>query len=265
MRIPAAELTVLVVLAPVPAIAQDDFGIVDNSFLVEEALNQEPGIFQNIATFRRWRAGEWLGSFTQEWPIPSMTHQLSFSIPFGRVTSSAGIGDVLVNYRLQVLTEAEARPAFAPRLSLILPSASDASGLGSGVGGLQINLPFSKRAGDWYFHWNSGFTFFPGDEDVFGPDADSLVSPFVAGSAIWRASPRLNVLVELVGESNATSDLSGGTERTQAFTVSPGFRFAWNPADAQVVVGLAVPVTRSEDETRRSVFAYLSYELPFKR
>jgi len=264
MRVTGVFLLFLTCLAVAPAWAQDEFGITDNSFLVEEAFNQERGIFQNIATYRRWRRSEWLGSFTQEWPFPSMTHQLSFTVPFGQVEHDAGIGDVMVNYRLQVLKEGPGRPAFAPRLSVIIPSASDRTGLGNGVMGLQFNLPVSKRARDWYFHWNGGLTFLPGDEDVFGENAESLVSPFVAGSAIWRASSTFNLMVELMGESNATSDANGVSARTQAFTISPGFRYAWNPAEAQVVVGVAVPVTRSESRTRGALFAYFSYELPFK-
>src|SRR5688572_10674880 len=41
------------------------FEITDNSFLVEEAFNQEPGIFQNIVGIRANR-GTWLAGFTQE-------------------------------------------------------------------------------------------------------------------------------------------------------------------------------------------------------
>jgi hypothetical protein len=246
------------------AAAQQEFGIMDNSFLVEEAFNQERGIFQNIANYR-WQRGEWLGSFTQEWPFPNMTHQLSFTIPFGRVAQRAAIGDVLVNYRLQVWRESDRRPAFAPRISVILPSAPDTSELGNGVVGWQFNAPFSKRHGDWYFHWNGGLTLSPGDTDTFDVGADALVSPFVAASAIWQSTATLNLLVEVVGESHASPSPTGAAERTTQLTVSPGFRYAWNVSDEkQVVIGMAAPVVRSEARTVGGVFAYFSYELPFK-
>jgi hypothetical protein len=264
VRRAAVSLLLVAWAAVAPVSAQDDYGITDNSFLVEEAFNQEAGIFQNILNYRRWKAGEWLASFTQEWPLPSMRHQLSFTVPFGRALRDAGIGDVIVNYRLQVLEEGPGRPAFSPRVSVIIPSASDNTDLGDGVMGLQFNAPFSKRARDWYLHGNAGLTYLVGDDDVFGENAGGLVSPFVAGSAIWRASPTFNLLVELVGESIAISAGNGAIVRTQAFTISPGFRYAWNPRDSQVVVGVAVPVTRSERQTRGSVFGYFSYELPFK-
>jgi len=247
-----------------PAFAQQaEFGIADNSFLVEEAFNQEARIFQNIATYR-WQRGAWLGSFTQEWPLPDMTHQLSVTLPFGRLAQSTSIGDVLVNYRLQLFEEAPGRPAVAPRVSVILPSGPISSGLGNGVVGWQFNLPVSKQSGNWYFHWNGGLTMFPGDTGRFGQRAESLVSPFLAGSAIWQASSRLNLLVEVLGESTAAATDRGAAERSGMITLSPGLRYAFNRANQQVVIGLAAPITRSNTVTRGGVLGYLSYELPFK-
>jgi hypothetical protein len=257
-----AIFVTLMVTVAAPAAAQD-FGILDNSFLVEEAFNQEAGVFQNIGTYRRQR-GQWLGTFTQEWPLPNMTHQLSFTIPFGRVLEHTSIGDVLVNYRHQVWEESDRRPAFAPRVSVIIPFASDDSGLGTGVVGWQFNAPFSKRRGDWYFHWNGGLTLIPPDHDAFGDAAEALVNPVVAGSAIWQASSTLNLLVEVVGESVAVWTETGAAERTGLFTISPGFRYAWNLGEKQIVVGVAVPIVRSEAVTSGGVFSYFSYELRFR-
>jgi hypothetical protein len=242
MRNRAGIVAFVLALAPLSAAAQTPYGIVDNSFLVEEAFNQEPGIFQNIATMR-WQRREWVGSFTQEWPFPNMTHQLSFTLPFGRVSDRTSVGDILINYRYQLLEETDRRPAFSPRLSVILPSAPSDSALATDGVGWQINLPFSKRSGDWYFHWNGGLTYYTDD-----------VSPFVAGSVIWQASQTLNFMLEAVAESGDV----------RAFTLSPGVRYAWNPGKAQVVVGVAAPITRSEERNTGSVFGYFSYELPFK-
>src|SRR5262245_56577983 len=64
-------------------------GIQDNSFLVEEAYNQEAGVVQHI--FNAYYAVNQLGgpddkfwqlSFTQEWPVFSQTHQFSYTIPY---------------------------------------------------------------------------------------------------------------------------------------------------------------------------------------
>src|SRR6185295_5432198 len=45
------------------------FEIIDNSFLVEEAFNQEAGTVQTIGTFRLNAGHEWETSLTQEWPL----------------------------------------------------------------------------------------------------------------------------------------------------------------------------------------------------
>src|SRR4029077_9357086 len=64
---------------PTPAPKPEPFAILDNSFLVEEAFNQEAHIFQNIFGAVR-QAGAWQMTFTQEWPAPSIRHQLSYTI-----------------------------------------------------------------------------------------------------------------------------------------------------------------------------------------
>src|SRR4051812_48791798 len=89
--------------------------ISDNSFLVEEAFNQEPGIVQHIFGFQRQPGGDWQFTFTQEWPAPGVRHQLSYTLPVQSLGGRRGIGDVLINYRLQVLEEGAGRPAFSPR------------------------------------------------------------------------------------------------------------------------------------------------------
>lgn len=233
------------------------FAIVDNSFLVEEAFNQEPKIFQNIFGWTR-QQGDWQFTFTQEWPAPGQRHQLSYTIPFSSIDGVHGAGDVLLNYRLQVLEEGPGRPAFSPRVSLILPTGS--SDIGAGSGGLQMNLPFSKQQGDFYFHWNAGFTWLPGETH---PD---LVSPSFAGSAIYRLEDMCNLMVESVLSYVDTEIGPDRTKRIRSFTLSPGIRGGWNLGpDTQVIIGAAIPVSWTEGKTFAGVFAYFSYELPFRK
>src|SRR5258706_14228894 len=155
----ALLIGVLVVVHPIASDAQpssEPFAITDNSFLVEEAFNQEAGIFQNIFGWVRHPSGAWEGTFTQEWPIPVMSHQLSYTVPFPGGDVAGRFGHVLVHYRYQALTEGAGRPAFSPRLSVILPTGpADDEGTDTGW---QFNLPFSKQSGDLYFHWNAGMT-----------------------------------------------------------------------------------------------------------
>jgi DtxR family Mn-dependent transcriptional regulator len=254
---------------PAPASSSGEkFKITDNSFLVEEAFNQEAGIFQNIFGVMRMDKG-WEATFTQEWPAPSMQHQFSYTIPFGGLDGHSGVGDVLLNYRYQFWKEEDGRPAFSPRLSLILPTGDELNGLGNGALGLQINLPFSQQRQDIYFHWNAGLTVLPGvsSKRLQSRPADdvTLVTPHVAGSAMWRTKPMLNLMLESVLEWPEELAGPGVTERSKAFTLSPGVRGGWNVGDRQVVVGLALPITWSGGDSEAGIFAYFSYELPFRR
>jgi DtxR family transcriptional regulator, Mn-dependent transcriptional regulator len=261
----AASVVVAVLCLAATALAQtpdaarpvQPFQIMDNSFLLEEAYNQEPRIFQNIFGFTR-QSGDWQMTFTQEWPAPSMRHQLSYTIGAESIASKTGIGDVYLNYRFQFLEEGPRRPAFAPRLSLIVPSGRQSAG--SGEGGLQANLPFSKQRGDVAFHWNAGLTWLPRGE------RDDLVSPFLAGSAIYRLRPMLHLMLESVLAFDAGETPPGKVARTRSFTLSPGVRGGWTLAeDTQLILGAAMPITRSGGESSIGVFGYLSYELPYKK
>lgn len=116
---------------PPPAAPQTDtFAIMDNSFFVEEAFNQEAGIFQNIVGAARI-SGQWVLAFTQEWPVVSQTHQFSYTVPWLDGGAGYGVGDVLLNYRFQSTLDAPGIPAFSPRLSIILPTGSTTRGRGT--------------------------------------------------------------------------------------------------------------------------------------
>lgn len=267
MRAPAVLAAAWLACLAAPASAQtssaDEWKITDNSFLVEEAFNQDPHVVQNIFTFQRLTARDWQFTFTQEFPVPRERHQLSYTLPVQSLDGTGGMGDVLVNYRLQVLEEGDGRPAFAPRFSVILPTGSvDA---GAGTHGVQVNLPFSKRQGDLYFHWNGGFTWQRTSDGV------SLTSPVAAGSVIYRARQMLNLMLEsvvagLAAEVPPTVPGAPSTaHRTLTTTLSPGVRGGWNVGDdKQIIVGAAVPVTWSGGDTSRAVFLYFSYEGPFR-
>ncbi|MBI3263493.1 MAG: FeoA domain-containing protein [Acidobacteria bacterium] len=268
----------LLLIAPRPALAQspstappapDRFAIVDNSFLIEEAFNQEPGIFQNIFSFIP--RADWEFGFTQEWPLGGQRHQFSYTVPVARVDGHSGIGDVFLNYRYQLMTEAGGRAAISPRLSVIVPSGSTDRSLGSGVVGWQVNVPVSKQAGPVYFHGNAGFTHLPGVVGRFHTSAllpvngVSLTSPHVGLSAIVNVRPMFNLMLETLAAFPEALVGPDVTERSKELTVNPGFRTGWNVGNAQVIVGLGLPVTVTGGKADVSVFTYFSYELPFKK
>ena len=237
------------------------FEITDNSFLVEEAFNQEAGIFQNILTAVRTEGGRWDAAFTQEWPLGSLRHQISYTIPFAAFGSDQGFGDALINYRYQLTTERAGVPAFSPRLSPVLPTGSDA--LGAGSAGLQVNLPLSKQAGNLYLHSNAGFTLLPSVGSDDPPDSKvSLFSPVLSGSVIVRVRPMLNLMSEFVWVSAEAWIGGTSTERIPAFTVSPGVRGGWNIGERQIVIGGAMPITFVSDETVLAAFGYFRTNSP---
>jgi hypothetical protein len=107
--------------------------ISDNSFLIEEAYNQEAGVVQHIFNYRRARDGEWLATFTQEWPLGGQLDQLSYTLPLqSAIGSGAAIGDAAINYPPQVLGHDDEPVWFAPRLSVVVPSGSARKGTGVG-------------------------------------------------------------------------------------------------------------------------------------
>jgi DtxR family transcriptional regulator, Mn-dependent transcriptional regulator len=250
-----------------PPPSENPFKITDNSFFVEEAFNQEAGIFQNIFGATRVN-GQWAVGFTQEWPVVSQRHQFSYTLAFLDGATGFGVGDTLLNYRYQALTEGPGRPAFSPRVSLVVPSGSVEDDRGDGSYGLQFNLPVSKRRGKVYWHGNAGLTWLPRADS---PDVSAaisgharLTSPFLAGSALYAVRPMLQVMLESVLVFQQSFD-GIATSRDTFYTLSPGIRGGWNIGDAQLVPGVAVPITWGGGSTEAGLFLYLSYELPFKK
>ena len=179
-------------------------GIQDNSFLVEEAYNQNFGVVQHISSFTRFfDSKDWNYTFTQEWPAPGdERHQLSYTLVAMHSGafpgSGAGIGDVFLNYRYQLVGSGETRVAFSPRVSLIFPTGDSALGRGSGSFGVQTALPLSVVLSEKLVsHWNAGATFLPHAQDASGERAASAGYNF-GQSFIWLTNPRFNVMLETV-------------------------------------------------------------------
>jgi hypothetical protein len=212
----------------------------------------------------RWdgKTHEWEASFTQEWPVPDETHQLSFTVPYGWLETADGPGDVLLNYRYQLLRESERRPALAPRLSLILPTGSVRDGLGEGTVGVQALVPASKQLGPhWATHLNFGTTILPRARAAGVPGTERLVSWLGGGSLIWEPADAINFLAELLAERDAEIDAGGGVVYRDRVTFDPGVRLGWNvPRGVQIVAGVGVPIGLTADTPDVGVFLYFSVE-----
>jgi hypothetical protein len=238
-------------------------GIQDNSFLIEEAYNQEPGVVQHIGSFRR-QGDDRFFAFTQELPLGSQAHQFSWSVPYAWVRDElvgdiGRLGAVQLNYRYQALAESAHLPAFAPRLSLVLPIDDPKSELGEG--GLQINLPFSKVVADRVtVHFNAGATTF---FDVQGRQPTSYN---LGGSVVYALSRETNLLFETVAEWIESVEPARDIKREFALILLPGVRHAFNFHDeSQLVVGLGAPIRFIEGKPDYGVMFFMSFEHKFLR
>lgn len=269
----ATPLAAILALA-VPAFAEEKdpriaAAIQDNSFLIEEAYNQEAGVVQHIQTLRRVRR-DWFYGFTQEWPLGSQAHQFSYSVPYSRLRNdegqhTRGVGDVMLNYRPQIWYESATMPGFAPRMSLILPTGNSNKGTGDGSYGVQFNAAFSKIVSDRVtLHANAGMT------RLFDVDGHQPTSFGAGGSAIYAVSRNFNLMLEMRGDWEQSVNAERALEREFTFTISPGARYALNfpeLANLQVVTGFATPIafTREVDKPDVGLFFYLSFEHDFKK
>ena len=252
-----------------PAAAQPVPPIQDNSFLVEEAYNQEGGVVQHISAFARSAiTGTWGYSFTQEWPVSSVKHQVSYTVPVMRVDetpgSRAGVGDVLVHYRYQLVGTGAARVALAPRLSAVIPTGSSRRGLGTGGPGVQVNLPLSiLLPRSLVAHSNAGATYTARAHDTIG-GAAATMGYNVAQSVVWLVHPKFNVMLESTWNRREDVVGAGQTASTTEVLLSPGVRAAFDlPSGLQIVPGLAVPLGLGPSRGDRYLFLYLSFEHPF--
>ena len=244
--------------------------IEDNSFLIEEAYNQERGIVQHVSTFAR-AAGSaaWVYEFAQEWPLAGQKHQVSYTVPLARnddrLAPGTGVGDIALNYRYQI-GGGENAFALAPSLTLVLPTGDSRRALGAGGTGFEAKLPFSAELSrSLVAHSNAGVTYTPRARDTFGNTA--AVRGYALGqSIIWLAHPNVNLMLESIW--GVTQEVTGPrqTARTTEFLLSPGVRTAINlRSGLQIVPGLAFPFGIGSSRGERSVFAYLSFEHPFAR
>lgn len=257
-----------------PALAQSPeppARIEDNSFLIEEAYNQEPGVVQHVSTFALADDGRaWAYGFTQEWPIHGRRHQLSYTLPLQNTGDSfgrgVGIGDVALHYRYMLSGVDGGALAVAPRLSVILPTGDADVGRGAGGAGVQVNLPISLLLSPALVaHTNAGATVTPGARDALGNEA-STTGFNLGQSLIWLVHPKANLMLEAAWTRDEEVAGPDARVRGNSFFLSPGVRFAIDlPSGLQIVPGVAVPFGLGPSDGERSLFLYLSLEHAYRR
>lgn len=252
------------VLAEEAKKAEEVKKIQDNSFLLEEAYNQEDGVVQHIQVFKYFKKSkEWEYRFTEEIPVPKQAHQFSFEIPVTHLheADKTGLSDMQLNYRYQAIFQDKI--ALAPRLSLILPTGDYKKGLGSGTVGYQVNIPLSVELTDKFVtHWNMGGTFTPRAKGAAGERANVRSTNYGA-SLIYLMNENFNLMLEAVGTSTDTAIIDGEKTTENTLFINPGVRFAINfKSGLQIVPGLSVPIGIGPSEGEYGGLLYLSFEHP---
>jgi hypothetical protein len=276
----ALILGVSSIFSPARAAEKQPIEVVeDNSFLIEEAYNQEVGVVQHsfsAAQNSDSRRRGWSFNFTQEWPVFSQDHQISYTVPSYHFVEGSdriyGLGDITISYRYQAFDEGALKPAFAPEFSLILPTGNRNRGTGDGVVGYEWTLPFSKKfTSRFAMHANLGLTYLPQVRARLGGSAGplsrrrSLVSYNFGASGVFAIVPRFHLMLEWVGELEESIDDGGKAVRAFQPVISPGFRTALvNQEKLQVVVGAAAPIGLYRKADNYGALLYLSVEHDFQ-
>lgn len=261
--------------------------IEDNSFLIEEAFNQETGIIQHISNFyfSNLSGGDFIYSYTQEIPLDDYRHQLSFTLNYpviprpkdqpliGSQINTSGFGDILLNYR-PLLWGKNDWALVIPRFTLIIPTGNSKDGFGSGGWGGQFNLAVTKRLGRKFVsHYNAGYTYIA-QADRYNQDLNgnqvlshekNLNFYNLGTSLIWFVVPKFNLMLE--GLANFESDIeeNGQITKSNQFTLNPGFRFAFDIGKVQIVPGFGLPISFSKDNNNIGAFIYLSIEPDYNK
>lgn len=253
----------------------------DNSFLLEEAFNQEMGVIQHISTvtldkvdFQTLQC-----SYTQEIPLTHRTHQLNISLNYMMMPDQRfsdrptnGFGDFYVSYRPLLFDENDWL-MLIPRFTLIIPTGDASRRLGYGAWGAQVNLAVTKRISDrTVAHVNAGLTqFFKFDHYEYIGDRSALTAERnvlfknLGYSFVWHATNRVNFMFEHVVNMNADIDDNGFLFAQNTQVINPAIRYCIDRAHLQVVPGIGFPLTIARGEPiQRGIFFYLSFETSYR-
>ncbi len=157
--------------------------------------------------------------------------------------------------------------SIAPRFSAILPTGDWRRGLSYGTTGWQVNLPLSKRISrDFTVHFNAGTTLYPSAKGIEASGTtirQDLWAANQGASLIWLASPRFNLMLEVVAFQQDEFSASGTKIRDHQALLNPGFRYAVNLPKGHLVVGVTAPLGLNRETPRHGLFMLLVWEAPF--
>ena len=237
-------------------------GIQDNSFLVEEAYNQNFGVVQHISSFTRfWNSKDWNYTFTQEWPVPGdERHQLSYTLAAVHSGdfpgSGAGFGDVLLNYRYQLVGSGDTRVAFSPRLSLIFPTGDSSQGTRRRQfrSADQSSLERCSQARNWSATGMWEPHIFRTLRTLQATELHRQVTTWVRALSGWRTLVSMSCW-KLCLSGHRRSWATDHTDWTNSLFLSPGIRWSYNFKNGlQIVPGIGVPLGVGPSAGERALF-----------
>lgn len=233
----------------------------DNSFLVEEAYNQEPGVVQFINVWQKQQKGnDWTYTFINEIPMGSQAHQFSYELPFTHLDANdkTQIEDIKLNYRYEFLRNETV--VTTGRLSLTTPTGDYKKGFGSNAVGYEASMITSvKISNKWVQHWNLGAGITPDAKLANGDKADN--SKFFWGmSQVYLYTDNLNFMLELAGSHEQVTTGPDTAAWEQSAVLSPSVRYAIDIGNWQFVPGLAIPFGIGPTAGQNQALVYLSIE-----
>lgn len=251
--------------------AQDEYpeSITGNTFLIEDAYNQDARVVQHILKFSFTKpSDENLIFFAQEWPLFSHAHQIGFSFYYAWLLRGEDvvvpIRPLSVNYRYQLVDE-DQWAAMAPRISIVLPLKKDYP---YGNIGYQFNVPVSKRVHEkWIAHVNAGVMLQP-KVDVNLPEKKNIYSYHAGAGLYWLLHPKFNITLEWLSEfrDDYVWDDDWGGEIKKNYSIhwiNPGVRFAFHAGPVEFVPGFCVPLQVHGKKKPKTAYLSVSMEHPF--
>jgi hypothetical protein len=258
--------------------------IEDNSFLIEEAFNQEMGVLQHIFSVSLSNINSKLisYSFTQEIPLTNGLHQFSYTLNYSSAPglngiSMSGFGDLYLSFRQKIFNEYQ-WAIVIPKFTLLIPTGKAIDELGTGGLGGAVSIAVTKRISKKIVtHYNAGYTLLVKSDlfkEVNGARVlayeRNLRSKSFGASVVWYPLDKLNFILEAI--HNTEEEISGDGSITVAHEniINPGFRFCIDNGRMQIVPGFSMPIALSNKGTssQTGLFFYLSFEpdyLPFFR
>ena len=206
----------------------------------------------------------WAYTFTQEWPVPDhWRHQLSYTLVDARNDQdlNPSFGDLLLNYRYQIIGNGDTKFAVSPRATLIVPSGSVKNGSGYGAAGLQAVVPASLVLNR---HFVSSLRPRRNPHSARPRRRHDVAASYgynAIGSLIWLAHPRLNGMFETSWTSSHLVSRPHGTDVQNTLWLAPGMRGAFNfKSGLQIVPGIAYVAGVGPSSGDHGTFFYLSFE-----